>query len=860
MPTTWNARLRIGVLALALALAGCTPSGDDTDAAAASPPTADGGAPSAEIDSAQWPEVDWPLAADPDLENRIDALLATMTVEEKVGQIIQGDIDSITPEDVRKYRLGSILAGGGSDPGGRYDAPPQDWLDLADAFWEASMDTSGGGKAIPIIWGIDAMHGQSNIVGATLFPHNIGLGATRNPELLHEIARITAIETRTTGMEWTFAPTVAVPQDDRWGRAYEGYSEDPELVASYAGVFVEGLQGKPGTPEFLDDHHVMSSVKHYLGDGGTSDGKDQGDTVVSQAQLRDIHAAGYVPAIAAGAQAVMASFNSFHGEKMHGHGPLLTDVLKERMNFGGFIVGDWNGHGQVRGCTNVDCAQTFNAGLDMAMAPDTWKGMYESTLAHVQAGTIPMERLDDAVRRILRVKFRANLFEKPKPSERALGGRFELLGAPEHREVARRAVRESLVLLKNQGGILPLSPKSSVLVAGDGADDLSKQAGGWTLTWQGTDTRREDFPNADSIWDGLKAQVEAAGGRAELAVEGDYARKPDVAIVVFGEEPYAEFQGDLPDLMFQGGNSGDLELIRKLKADGIPVVAVFLSGRPLWLNREINAADAFVAAWLPGSEGGGVADVLLRGADDSVQHDFKGKLSYSWPRRADQFANNHGQEDYDPLFAFGFGLTYADDGDLAPLSEEPGVDPEAARSNAWFERGVATTGLTLRLVGADDSATDVVHPAARTADGSLDMTAVNTEIQEGARAFAWSGDGTVQLRANTPLDLERETNGDVFVVATVRVDALPADGEATLLAGCGPDCVGTLPIGDALAKLPQGEWTRLGVQLKCLRAAGADTARLDMPFALRTGAGARIALSRVAPGTDFDHKVDCATQ
>ncbi|WP_407353140.1 glycoside hydrolase family 3 N-terminal domain-containing protein [Luteimonas sp. R10] len=859
MTTTWNARLRIGVLALALA--GCTPSGNDTDAAAASPPApADSGTPSAEITPTQWPEVDWPLAADPALENRIDALLATMTVEEKVGQIVQGDIDSITPEDVRKYRLGSILAGGGSDPGRRYNAPPQDWLDLADAFWEASMDTSGGGKAIPVIWGIDAMHGQSNIVGATLFPHNIGLGATRNPELLHEIARITAIETRTTGMEWTFAPTVAVPRDDRWGRAYEGYSEDPELVASYAGVFVQGLQGKPGTPEFLDDHHVMSSVKHYLGDGGTSDGKDQGDTVVSQAQLRDIHAAGYVPAIAAGAQAVMASFNSFHGEKMHGHRPLLTDVLKERMNFGGFIVGDWNGHGQVRGCTNTDCAQTFNAGLDMAMAPDSWKGMYESTLAHVQAGTIPIERLDDAVRRILRVKFRANLFEKPKPSERALGGRFELLGAPEHREVARRAVRESLVLLKNQGGILPLSPKSSVLVAGDGADNLGKQAGGWTLTWQGTETRREDFPNADSIWGGLKAQVEAAGGHAELAVDGGYTRKPDVAIVVFGEEPYAEFQGDLPDLMFKGGKSGDLELIRKLKADGIPVVAVFLSGRPLWLNREINAADAFVAAWLPGSEGGGIADVLLRGADGDIQHDFKGKLSFSWPRRADQFANNHGQEDYDPLFAFGFGLTYADDGDLAPLSEEPGVDPEAARSNAWFERGMATTGLTLRLVGADDSATDVVHPAAETADGSLEMTAVNTEIQEGARAFAWSGDGTVQLRANTPLDLVRETNGDVFVVATVRVDALPSDGKATWLAGCGPDCAGELPIGDALAKLPQGQWTRLGVQLKCLRAAGADTARLDMPFALRTGAGARIALSHVAPGTDFDHKVDCATQ
>lgn len=847
-------------LAVALLVAAC--SGERApapDAATTAEAGAGTGAAAVTIDPANWPQPAWPFAADPALQEKVDALLATMTVEEKVGQIIQGDIGSVTPDDVRKYRLGSVLAGGGSDPGGRYNARPEEWLALADAFWEASMDTSGGGKAIPVIWGIDAMHGQSNIVGATLFPHNIGLGAMRNPELLKEIARITAIETRTTGMEWTFAPTVAVPQDDRWGRAYEGYSENPELVAGYAGVFVEGLQGKPGTAEFLDDHHVMSTIKHYVGDGGTTNGKDQGNTEVSEAQLRDIHAAGYVSGIAAGAQGAMASYNSFHGEKLHGHKPLLTDVLKGRMNFGGFIVGDWNGHGQVKGCTNTDCAQTFNAGLDMAMAPDSWKGLYESTLAHVKDGTIPMERLDDAVRRILTVKFRANLFEKPKPSARALGAKFELLGAPEHRKVARQAVRESLVLLKNQGGVLPLSPKSKVLVAGDGADNLGKQSGGWTLTWQGDGTNRADFPNADSIWDGLKAQVTAAGGSAELAADGKYRTKPDVAVVVFGEEPYAEFQGDLANLMFKSGKSGDLELIQKLKADGIPVVAVFLSGRPLWLNREINAADAFVAAWLPGSEGGGVADVLLQGADGKPQYDFKGKLSFSWPRRADQFENNYGQEGYDPQFPFGHGLSYADNGDLAALSEDPGIDPDAARTNTWFEHGVATTGLTLRLVGTDGTAMDVVHPAAKTADGAIEMTAINHERQEGARQFAWSADATVQLRSNAPIDLGRETNGDVYVVATLRVDALPADGKAAVVAGCGEGCSGEVPVGEALAALPRGEWTRLGVQLKCLRAAGADTSKLDMPFALRSGAGAQIALTRIVASTDFDHKADCAT-
>ena len=843
-------RLRLALLS-ALVASAC--------AAQAALPAPDASA-AATINPAHWPQTAWPLAKDAALERRLEALLATLTVEEKVGQIVQADIGSITPDDLRKYRLGSILAGGGSDPDGKYNARPQAWLALADAFWEASMDTSKGGKAIPVIWGIDAVHGQSNIVGATLFPHNIGLGATRNPALIREIGRITAAETRVTGMEWTFAPTVAVPQDDRWGRSYEGYSESPAIVAQLAPAMVEGLQGKVGTHEFLDGRHVMTTVKHFLGDGGTTNGKDQGNTEVSEAVLRDVHAAGYVPAIAAGALSVMASYNSFHGEKLHGSKALLTDVLKTRMNFGGFVVGDWNGHGQVPGCSNTDCAQTFNAGLDMAMAPDSWRGLYDSTLAHVQAGTIPMARLDDAVRRILRVKLQMGLFEQPKPSQRALGGKFELLGAAEHRAVARRAVRESLVLLKNNGGVLPLDPRRRILLAGDGADNLGKQTGGWTLTWQGSGTQREDFPNADSIWDGFRQQVERAGGHAELAVDGAYKTRPDVAVVVFGEEPYAEFQGDLPNLMFKAGKSGDLELIRKLKADGIPVVAVFLSGRPLWMNREINAADAFVAAWLPGSEGAGIADVLLRDAQGKPQHDFHGSLSFSWPRRADQYANNAGQPGYDPLFPLGHGLRYGDRGDLAPLSENPGIDPNDARSNLWFDRGVGSTGLTLQLVGANGVAMDVIHPNAATADDSLVMDAINTTIQEGARRFDFKGASEVLLRANAPLDLVRETNGDVFVVTTLRVDALPAGGKATFRVDCGNGCRGEVQIGDTLAALPRGQWTRLGVQLRCLRVAGADTGKLSVPFALRGSAGLRLSLSQVALGTDFDQRVECPLQ
>jgi len=808
-----------------------------------------------------WPQVAWPLAEDPALEKRITDLMATLTVEEKVGQLVQGDIASITPEDVRRYRLGSVLAGGNSDPGGRYDAAPADWLALADAFYAASMDTSTGGKAIPVLFGIDAVHGQSNIIGATLFPHNIGLGAARNPDLLRRIGEVTALETRATGMEWAFAPTVAVPQDDRWGRTYEGYSESPEVVASYAGAMVEGLQGKVGTPAFLDGRHVIASVKHFLGDGGTTDGKDQGDTRISEAELVRIHAAGYPPAIAAGAQTVMASFNSVNGEKMHGHKQYLTDALKGRMHFGGFVVGDWNGHGQVKGCTTTDCPATINAGLDMAMASDSWKGFYETTLAAAKNGTISQQRLDEAVRRILRVKMRLGLFEAGKPSTRAVGGQFALIGAPEHRALARQAVRESLVLLKNQGGVLPLSPRQRILVAGDGANDVGKQAGGWTLNWQGTGTTRKDFPNADTVYEGIAQQASAAGGEAVLAVDGNYSTKPDVAVVVFGENPYAEFQGDLPTLAYKPGDDADLALIRRLKADGIPVVAVFLSGRPLWVNREINAADAFVAAWLPGSEGAGIADVLLRAPDGSVQHDFKGRLSFSWPRTATQYANNVGQKAYDPQFAFGFGLSYADNGDLPPLPEVSGVTGNEGASGVFFARGDAGSGMALRLQnGTGQGVTVTKVPEALEGD-LLKVTGVDHLAQEDGRRLAWSGkaEAVAALQSHTALDLQRESNGDLMLLTTLRVESAPR-GEAWLAVGCGTDCSARIALTPTLATLPLGQWTRVGVPLKCLAAAGADVSKLDRPWSIGTAAAMTLSVSRVALGAlnEAEIRIGCA--
>lgn len=818
--------------------------------------------PGGTIHPERWPAPIWPLPADPALEARVDALLETMTLEEKVGQIVQGDISSLTPEDVRKYRLGSVLAGGGSDPGGKYNATPAEWLAQADAFYEASMDTRGGGKAIPILYGIDAVHGQSNVVGATVFPHNIGLGAARDPELIREIGRITAIETRTTGMEWAFAPTVAVPQDDRWGRSYEGYSEDPKLVASYAGAMVEGLQGQVGAKEFLDGAHVISSVKHYLGDGGTSEGKDQGDTQVDESVLRDVHNAGYPPAIAAGAQAVMTSFSSYRGVKLSGHKPLVADVLKGRMNFGGFVVTDWNAHGQVAGCDNTRCPAAVNAGIDLVMAPDSWKPFYESTLAAAKAGAIPMARLDDAVRRVLRVKFRLGLFDAGKPSQRALGGKFELLGAPEHRAVARRAVRESLVLLRNRRGVLPLDPSKKLLVAGGGADSMGMQSGGWTLTWQGTGTARADFPNGETIWEGLKHAAQAAGGSAELALDGKYRTKPDAAIVVIGENPYAEFQGDLPTLLYKPGDDSDLRLIRKLKADGIPVATVFLSGRPLWMNREINASDAFVAAWLPGSEGGGIADVLLRAPDGGVRYDFKGKLGFSWPRRADQYANNVGQKDYNPQFAYGYGLTYADKGDLDPLPEIAGVSLAQAQPGVYYALGMLAPGLSMALQTVGQRAVHIATLPLASRDGSIRIAAIDHRRQEDARRVTWSGPARarVSLNAAATKDLAREANGDVQLALTLRVDSAPK-GEVAASVACGEGCGAALPMRESLASLPIGQWTTLGIPLKCFAIAGADLSKLSGLLTIETDAPLQLSFSRIAlsPQGGAERTLQCRT-
>jgi beta-glucosidase len=749
-----------------------------------------------------WPEVPRAIPRDAALEKRIDSLLARMTIEQKVGQVIQPSITTITPADVRNYGFGSVLNGGGGWPGDVRKATPKDWLALADAFYEASMDNSSGRLAIPVMWGVDAVHGHNNIVGATLFPHNVGLGAMRNPQLIRKIGEVTAAEMRATGQDWNFSPTVAVARDDRWGRAYESWSEEPAVVREYAEEMIKGLQGAPRSKSFLGPGKVIATAKHFLGDGGTANGKDQGDTLATEVELRDIHGAGYVGALRGGVQVVMASYNTWHGRKMHGVGELLTDVLKKRMGFDGLIVGDWNGHGQVTGCTNDSCPQSFNAGLDIFMVPEDWKKLYENTVAQVKSGAISQARLDDAVRRILRVKYRAGLFTAGKPSSRPLGGDFSVIGSPAHRAVARQAVRESLVLLKNNGGVLPIRGNRNVLIAGDGADSIAKQSGGWTLTWQGDGNTNADFPGGTSIGAGILAAVQAAGGKAAISADGSFTDKPDVAVVVFGEDPYAEFQGDRQTVIYEGEK--DLALLRKLKGAGIPVVSVFLSGRPLWVNPHLNASDAFVAAWLPGTEGGGVADVLIAAADGRPRHDFKGRLSFSWPKLPTQSVLNRGGAGYDPLFAYGFGMTYADRAELPQL--------------------------TVDMTGVDQSRPDVY-------------------VVEGRAAGAWRLDQTpslIGLSAGRPLDLSRESNGNLALALRLMLRQAPAQ-PVTLRVGSG-----TVDVTAMLRALPLNEWSTIRVRLRCFADRGTDMTKVDVPFQLSTQGELALSVSdvRLVPVAD----------
>jgi beta-glucosidase len=780
-------------------------------------------APSAVAHPDTWPALTLRRHRDPKVEARVEATLRRMSIEDKVGQLMQIDIGSITPKDVETYKIGSVLNGGSSGPYGNDKAPAADWLRLADEFYAASMKRSDGRPAVPIIWGTDAVHGANNIVGGTLYPHNIGLGAMRDPELVKRIGRATAEETAATGQDWTFAPTVAVVQDDRWGRTYESYSEDPAIVRAYSGKVVEGIQGTVGT-DFMGPGYVMSSIKHFLGDGGTG-GRDQGDTQVTESVLRDVHAAGYISGLEAGALIVMPSFSSWNGAKMTGNKSLLTGVLKERWGFDGFAVSDWNAHGQVPGCTTEDCPGAINAGLDMFMySGSKWKDLYANTLAEAKDGRIPAARLDDAVRRILRVKYVAGTFDRGRPSSRPLAGDFTQLGSPAHRALAREAVAKSLVLLKNNGGVLPLKSSANILVAGTAADSIAQAAGGWSITWQGTEVSNADFPHGQTIWRGIEEAARAGGGRATLSPDGAFTAKPDAAIVVFGETPYAEFVGDRPTLEYSAADKSDLALLKKLKSQGVPVVAVFLSGRPLWVNPELNAADAFVAAFLPGTEGGGVADVLIGDKAGKPRRDFTGTLSFSWPKRLDQYVLNRRDPNYDPLFPLGYGLTYAKPGTLARLDE---TRPANAGGDiaALFTRGRVLQGAQLSSVGAVTSAR------------------IDRRAQEDSLRLLWSGngEGRVAIQSNAPIDYSREANGDLALVVEYRLSARPA-APVTLAMTGGKEAA--VPVAALLTAAP-GTWAQFAVPLRCFADGGVDMKRVSIPFTMTTAGALGIDVSAV---------------
>lgn len=582
--------------------------------------------------------------------NEVNKLLNEMTLDEKIGQMTQVDFLALEDfNDITKLNFGSILWGGGSEID---DLSPEGWAKMADSLINYSLKTRLG---IPLLLGIDAVHGHNNVDGAVIFPHNIGLGATRNPELVEKASRITAIEVAATGMHWTFAPCVAVARNERWGRTYESYSEDPALVAELGAAAVRGLENI----NLAEIDAVLSCTKHYVGDGGTTNGIDQGNTEIDEEELRAIHLPGYIKAIEENTGSIMASYSSWNDEKLHGHNYLINDVLKGELGYEGFVVSDWAAIDQLNNDYKSTIEKSINAGIDMVMIPfgpasqgqlddkgkvkNTYNDFLIKLKELVEEEKISQTRINDAVRRILTAKLNLDLFNKTKAN-------IELLpevGSQKHREIARECVRQSLVLLKNVDNTLPISKEIKNLhITGRGADNLGMQCGGWTIAWQGE--HGNVMNGGTTILTGIKNTI-GKNSQVTSSIDGNIPESSDLVVVVVGEDPYAEMVGDSENLQL---GDEDLNVIEKIKDSGKPFVVILLSGRPLIINSVLEAANAVVAAWLPGTEGQGVADVLFGDVN------FTGKLSFSWPKNMDQIPINFGDDDYEPLFPFGYGLEY----------------------------------------------------------------------------------------------------------------------------------------------------------------------------------------------------------
>jgi len=582
---------------------------------------------------------DTPLYLDPaqPVEVRVADLLQQMTLDEKIGQMVQADLDCVTnPADIETYGFGSMLSGGNSKPAGENNLG--NWLKTMCTIQSWALKTR---LKIPLIYGIDAVHGHNDVIGTTIFPHHIGMGATHNPKLVQEADHITALEVAGTGIRWAFAPCVAVAQNERWGRTYESYGQDPKLVSEMAVASIKGFQGNSLSAQ---PDSVLACAKHFIGDGGTQNGKDQGNTVCDEATLRKLFLPPYKAAIKAGVGSIMISYSSWNGQKMHGNQYLLTDVLKGELGFKGFLVSDWAAIDQLSPDYKADVETSINAGLDMIMIPNgpgttnNYVEFISDLKSLVAEGKVSPDRIDDAVSRILRIKFQMGLFENPwtDPSLTAQ------IGSPEHRQVARECVQQSLVLLKNRRHTLPFSKNlKHLVVVGEAADDLGKQCGGWTINWQG----EGQLTRGATILQAIRNAV-SVGTDVTFSPDGDNITNADAVIAVVGEPPYAEFKGDRTNLDL---SADGVALIAKAKASGARVATILLSGRPLILGPALDSSDAFIAAWLPGTEGEGIADILFGDVKPT------GKLPREWPR-----SNEHlsvGDKSEKPLFPFGFGLT-----------------------------------------------------------------------------------------------------------------------------------------------------------------------------------------------------------
>ncbi len=858
-------KLTAGGICYAALLTACDQSSDAPKAGGSETFGAALPASDVKLDLSKWTKADVPTRSgnyDTDIETKINAIIARMTVEEKVGQIIQPEILNVTPEDIRDYNLGSVLNGGNGRPNKNIYATADEWIALADKFYDMSVDTSDGGVGIPIIWGIDSVHGNNSVFGGTIFPHNIGLGAANDAALLEKIGRITAVETAAIGVDWTFAPAVTIARDDRWGRTYESFSEGPEIAGKMGAAFTIGLQGDPkAAGTFFAPGSIIATAKHFIGDGGTQNGRDQGDAVVSEQELIDIHMPPYIDSIEAGAQTIMSSYSKWNGVRMHGHGPLMTTLLKDHTGFDGFIIGDFNGHALIQGCTTTDCPDALMAGVDMYMIPVEWKGLYKNLVKQVSSGEIPMARLDDAVRRILRVKARAGMFDMGKPSGRPFAGEKHI-GTAAHKAVAREAARKSVVLLKNDNDVLPLAPNSNILVAGGGAHDLPALVGGWSLNWQGSGLTNKDFPQGASAFVALKQTAKNGGGSAVLNVAGKYETKPDAAIVVFGEKPYAEYQGDRESVLYSlAENDPDLKIMRDLQAQGIPVVAVFVSGRPLWINPHLNASDAMIAAFLPGTEGGrGLADLIIQDRANP-KYDFTGKLSFSWPKTGGQTPLNADQENYDPLFPVGYGLSLSDDKGSKKLSEDPQVSESllgAASGAVMFEDGRALAPWRVYLGDSVEGRLKtegdrfVESPA-----GTIVYESADRNRQEDTKKIVWSGNGKgdVFVLGYSFVSFTGQFQKEQSVIMTASIKSAP---NAPVAIGFGNrNKPAMTDVTEGLTAATGKGFTQFSVPLSCFGKKPGAFKKVNLPFSIVTSGEMEIQLADLRIGEPVGTVLKC---